>query len=412
MAKLHLGIAGLIGASALLGACIFTTGNGDGEGGAGGVGGSTSTSGTGGSTTSGTAGGGGEGGITVPPCDNAPDIDGDADGWTGEDGDCNDCTAMINPGAYDYNGNAIDEDCNGTPDDTVAQCDGSLAMDSTDPLDAVRAMELCTMQAGDSWGVVSAEYNYVDGTTATADDFDLGHGILDDFGDVVLPEGGQQLFAISSGTARDATDSGWQDPSGFDKAYSTGAAPGFPKESPACPGITTGEANDSIHLRVRIKTPTNAKSFRYSVNMYTWEYPNFICSTFNDFVTAIMIPAPSAQADTTCDSLPCGNISFDAQGNPLSVNAGFLEVCEPGEYGGKTFDCNQGTEALGGTGFEGHAATGWLQTKAPVEDPGNEIVLEFGAWDSGDGILDTTGLFDAFEWDLEETVVVTDPSPQ
>ena len=36
-------------------------------------------------------------------------------------------------------------------------------------------------------------------------------------------------------------------------------------------------------------------------------------------------------------------------------------------------------------------------------------MLEFGAWDSGDGVLDTTGLFDAFEWDLEETVVVTDP---
>ncbi|MBW2453498.1 MAG: hypothetical protein JRI68_03260 [Deltaproteobacteria bacterium] len=411
MARLHYGIAGLFGATALLGACIFTTGNG-GDGGMGGTGNTGNTGGTGGSssTSSGTAGdGGGGGGITDPPCDNAPEVDGDGDGWTGADGDCNDCTEMINPGAYDYDGNAIDEDCNGTDDDTVTECDGSLAMDSNDPLDAVRAMDLCTMQAGDSWGVVSAEYAYVDGTTATATDFDLGHGILSDFGDVVVPKAGQQLFAISSGTARDATDSGWVDPSGFDKSYTTGAAPGFPKESPACPNVTTGEAHDSIHLRIRLKTPTNAKSFRYSVNMYTWEYPDFICSNFNDFVTAIMIPAPANNADTTCDSLPCGNISFDSQGNPLSVNAGFLQVCEAGEHGGKTFDCFLGTEALGGTGFEGHASTGWLQTKAPVEDPGGEIVLEFGAWDSGDGILDTTGLFDAFEWDLEETVVVTDP---
>ncbi len=410
MARLHFGIAGLLGATALVSACIITTSNGgEGGGGIGGSGNTGNTGGTGGST-SGTAGSGGEGGgITDPPCDNAPELDGDGDGWTGEQGDCNDCTSMINPGAFDYDGNEIDEDCNGTPDDTVAVCDGALAMDSNDALDAVRAMELCTMQTGDSWGVVSAAYHHVDGTTGTATDFDLGHGILDDFGDVVLPEAGQQLFAISSGTARDVNDAGYQDPSGFDKGYTTGAAPGFPKESPACPGVTTGEAHDSIHLKVRIRTPTNAKSFRYNVNMYTWEYPNYICSTFNDFVTAIMIPAPSAQADTTCDGLPCGNISFDTQGNPLSVNAGFLEICAPGEYGGKTFDCSLGEEALAGTGFEGHAATGWLQTKAPVEDPGGEIVLEFGAWDSGDGSLDTTGLFDNFEWDLEETVVVTDP---
>lgn len=407
MIQLGKNLLGVAGAAVLLSACIITSGGGDDDGSGGGGatvpdGGSGGVGGTGGGT-------GGTGGITDPPCNNAGDIDGDGDGWTGDAGDCNDCQALINPGAYDYVGNAIDEDCNGGVDDTVMSCDADLNLDSNDALDGARAIELCTMAEGESWGVVSASYNHVDGTPATSPDFDLGHGILGGFGDVVVPQGGNKLLAISSGAARNPTDPGWVSPDGFSKGYTTGAAPGFPKESPACPDVVTGEANDSIHLRVRIRTPTNAKSFRFNVNMYTFEYPGFICSQFNDFVTAIMSPAPAEHADADCDGTPCGNISFDAMGNPLSVNAGFLTVCEPGEFGGKMFDCPDGIDALAGTGYEGHAATGWLQTKAPVENPGEEIVLEFGAWDSGDGILDTTGLIDNLEWDLEETVVITDP---
>ena len=144
----------------------------------------------------------GAGGITDPPCDNDPSIDGDNDGWTGADGDCNDCQRLMNPGAFDYNGNAIDEDCNGIDDDTVMTCDEGLTLDSEDPLDAVRAIELCTMQSGESWGVVSAEYLNVDGTAPAALDFHKGHGILEGFGDVVAPKGGNKLFAISSGAAR------------------------------------------------------------------------------------------------------------------------------------------------------------------------------------------------------------------
>ncbi len=354
------------------------------------------------------SGGGGEGGIVDVPCDNTPDMDGDQDGWTGAQGDCNDCTRWMNPGAYDYAGNHIDEDCNGVQDDTVEACDGALAVGSSDPLDAARAMDLCTMAGGQSWGVVSAEYVHVDGTPATSPSFHYGHGILTHFGAAVNPQGGTQLFALSSGAARNPTDPDYQDPGGFDKGYVTSPASGYPKESPSCPGVITGEAHDSIALRLRLKTPTNAQSFAFNVNMYTWEYPGYICSTFNDFVTVMMAPAPSGLGDTTCGGLPCGNISFDAQGNSLSVNAGFLEVCSPGTYGGKTFDCQLGTGELSGTGFEEHAATGWLQTTAPVT-PGSDITLELGAWDSGDGILDTTGLFDNFRWSLEETPTGTKP---
>ncbi|MCA9622044.1 MAG: hypothetical protein KC731_23635 [Myxococcales bacterium] len=363
--------------------------------------------------------------ITDPPCNNTPDQDGDNDGWTGAQGDCNDCTHLMNPGAYDYAGNNIDEDCNGTPDDTVTTCDGALPIDSVDGMDGARAMGLCTIASGEHWGVVSAEYIHVDGTPGSnTAEFHLGHGILNNFGSQVVPQEGGQLFAVSSGAARDLNDAGYQSPGGYDKGYTTGAAPGFPKESPACPGVTTGEAHDSIALRLRIKTPTNALSLAFAVNMYTFEFPVYICSEFNDFVTAIMSPAPSGLADGTCGGTPCGNISFDSQGNPLSVNAGFLEVCDPQSAGGKNFPCALGSGDLLGTGFgadgtdpafddifppSNHAATGWLQTSAPIADPGQEILLELGAYDSGDGVLDTTGLFDKFEFLLDETPTETTP---
>jgi hypothetical protein len=396
-------LAALIG-----GACAVKNSKFNGRGDADEGGGSPGAGGSGGFDP---VGSGGQGGIDDPECNNPDGMDGDGDGWP-VPVDCNDCTEWMNPGAYDYDGNNIDEDCNGTADDTIVGCDGALDIASPDGMDGARAMGLCQGVTGDSWGVVSAEYMHVDGTPGGEPTFHDGHGILTHFGDEVNPQEGTQLFAVSSGSARNPTDPGYQDVGGYDKLYTSNAAPGFPKESAACPGVVTGQAHDSIALRLRIKSPTNAKSLAFNVNMYTYEFPVFICSTYNDFVTAVMAPAPSGLADATCQgNVPCGNISFDTQGNPLSVNAGFLEVCTPQMAGGKNFPCNLGPTQLNGTGFETHAATGWLQTTAPLENPGDEIVMEFGAWDSGDGILDTTGLFDNFTFEFEETPTQTAPIP-
>lgn len=355
--------------------------------------------------------GGGSGGIlqTEPNCDGSdPNDDGDGDGWTDGQGDCNDCTEQMNPGALDYDGNDIDEDCNGVPDDTPTGCDAALTVASTDPMDAARAMGLCKTAQGEGWGVQSAQY-------VTADlqplPDPLGHGILGSFGPNVNPQEGTKMFAISSGAARQPSDPGYQDPDGYDKGYTTGTPPGYPKEFAGCPSGTepTGEAHDSVALKLVIRTPTNAKSLRFNVNFYTWEYPGYICTQYNDFVVALLTPSPPGQPD--------GNISFDSQGNPLSVNAGFLEVCAcptgspPCDVGGKMFDCALGTSQLIGTGFEEHAATGWLQTTTTIHAPGSTIELLFAAWDSGDGILDSTGLFDNFTFEVEETPTETQPVP-
>lgn len=371
-----------------------TTGSGNGAGGAGG--------GLIGFTTGAGVGGGILG--TEPPCEGVdPNIDNDNDGWTGAAGDCNDCTELMNPGALDYPGNAIDEDCNGVDDDNPGSCDTGLPLNGT-ARDGARAMGLCKDSVGEAWGLVNAEWVTADGQPLSSyDPAGEGVGILDGFGPNVDVQEGVKLLAISSGAARQPTDPGYQDPSGHDKGYSTGAPPGYPKESPSCPGVSTGQPYDSAGLRMTIKTPTNAKSLRFNLNFYTYEFPVYICSTYNDFFTAMLTPQVS--------TLPDGNISFDSQGNTLSVNAGFLQVCQAQTAGGKVFDCPLGTAQLQGTGFEPSAATGWLQTTAPIEAPGGDITLHFSIWDSGDGVLDSTVLLDNLGFEAVETPTQTQPLP-
>jgi hypothetical protein len=229
----------------------------------------------------------------------------------------------------------------------------------------------------------------------------------------VKPQEGAKVLALSSGTARQPTDPGYDTPSGHDKYYTTGSPPGYPKESPACPDIITGEPHDSAGLRVVIKTPTNAKSLSFNLDFYTYEFPGYICDIYNDFFVAMLTPKPGNQPD--------GNISFDSKGNTISVNAGFLQVCHPQTASnGVFFDCPLGPGQLAGTGFDldyfgeptdNSAATAWLKTSSPLENPGQNITIDFAVWDSGDGVLDSTVLLDNFEFGLDETPTQTEPIP-
>ena len=338
-----------------------------------------------------------------------PTVDDDLDGFTENEGDCDDSDENANPGAYDVPGNGLDEDCNGVPDDTVTSCDATLALDDADPFNAAKAIGLCHRASvdGPEWGVISARWIYADGTTPTDSDFALGHGILTGFGDAVEVREGTKMLAISSGTARQPTDAGYQSVGGFDKGYITGTPGGFVPSSPNCPSPpTTGEPHDSIALELVIRVPTNANSASFDFNFFTYEYPNWICSEYNDYFVAMLTPIPAGQSDA--------NVSFDTAGNPISVNNALLQVCAPGTHGGITFGCPQGTAELNGTGFEGHAATGWLQTIIDVApdaiNADRTITLLFGVWDSGDGVLDSSVVIDNWQWSADPaTGSVTNP---
>jgi len=295
-------------------------------------------------------------------------------------------------------------------------CDMGLAIDSADPMDGARAMGLCKVAEGaNSWGVITAEWVTAHGLPLTGA-LSRGKGILDNFGNVVVPREGANMLALSSGSARNPGDPEYFSPGGDNKDPSPHSLPpGYNvTESPACPGVTTGLPYDSASLRVTLKVPSDAKSLNFDFDFYTYEYPDYICSTYNDFFVAIMNPAPPGAVS--------GNISFDSDGNTISVNAGFMNACMPSMAGGKNFTCPSGYGEIVGTGFDdnipftvpisqGSAATSWLVTTAPVT-PGSEITLLFSAWDSGDGVLDSTVLIDNFKFDVDETSTGTTPIPQ
>ena len=393
----------LLGVLVLAAACAATERSelGDGENvpaeppamGAGGAGGGPSPF---------TPSGGGEPAIPGgPPCDHAdPTGDLDGDGFSVDDGDCNDCSPQMNPGAYDYADNLVDEDCNGALDDEPTACDTTItAMDAPDARDGARAMGLCRDQSGDSWGLLNARYTLADGTTGIDA---RSHGLKETFGDVIVPREGTRMLILSSGYARAPGDPGFENPD-LQTSWlgTTSAMPtGFPVPSPSCstPISELPDAYDPAALQIDIVVPTNAESFSFDFDFYTEEFPVFICKHFNDFFVALQQPAPT-------DSM-LGNIAFDTIGNPISVNNSFLEVCESQTAGGKFFACPQGPGDLAGTGFEGnsqepsHAATGWLVTTSPVT-PGETITLRFAVWDSGDYVLPSTVMLDNFRFNPE-----------
>lgn len=405
--------------------------------------------GVGGSPTSGAGGAGGNtpsssdpdiidpsgsGGSGPAPCNATnPDEDNDGDGYTPSQGDCNDCDPNTNPGAIEVRtapgGTPVDENCNGEVDEAHVACDDALAIDSLDPIDGARAIGLC-----DTAQVLSAKWVLADGSeppTATTPlaNFHLGHGILDSIGPNVNAQEGSRMLAVSSGAVRspgNPTQISFQ--RNFDKGYTSAAPVGFPKESSSCAGVTTGAPHDATGLEIEIKAPSNALSFSFDFNFFTYEWPEFICTTFNDFFIAHMDPKPT--------NLPDGNISFDNSGNPISVNNAFLDVCDcPGgppckagisDFSAiqKNFACALGKTGVTGTPWETNSSSanppppagwtngssGWLRTSAPVEK-GQTFKIRLVTYDSDDGYVDSSTLIDNWQWHAEpgktETVVIS-----
>jgi hypothetical protein len=357
---------------------------------------------------------------------NDPDKDYDGDGFPLKN-DCNECNKSINSGARDIPGNGIDEDCSGTADDEPASCDTSLDVAPGDAYEAAAAMGLCKKadKDGVGWGVIEAKFVKADGKPLTGDKLDIG--VLPAFG-VNKPKEGKRMFVISTGLARSPKDDGYNALSGGNSG-STGLPAGYPKEAPSCQDVPNYEvstqAADSAGLQVKIRVPSNAKSFSYEHFFLTQEFPDWVCTEYNDFFVTLMTPTPAGLEDA--------NIAFDSQNNPIGVNSGLFRVCNPGDYdigssaglgGGDTVsrhvDCPDGPALLKGTGprYEGQGGiistkpgggTGWLTTTAPVSG-GQEITLLFTVWDSGDNKLDSTVFLDNFQWSLESSPTV-DTSP-
>ncbi len=409
-------VLGISTALALAGACSASedggsfddnsTGDPSGSGGSSAT--TTTSDGVGGNFTTTTTGTGGQG----TTCSTPAGVDDDGDGFSEDDGDCNDCDPNVSPGsievatADDGGGGApepADEDCDGTVDNVPMPCDSALTLTDSDPYHGAEAIELCqkTSAGEKQWGVLDAKYVRANGVgSATLSQV----GIFDKFGNNVNPQGGSRMLAVSSGFARRPGDAGACNDYSCSGAGPGTPPPNFPQDVPNCAGDTS--INDDVALELKIRSPKNATGYKFAFKFHSFEFPEYVCTLFNDQFIALVTPNPAGSIN--------GNVSFDSKGNPVSVNVAYFDVCDPSGIGNFAAYCFSGCPAppnpycplgageLSNTGFEtswGEDAggTSWLQTQAPITG-GDEVTIRFAIWDTGDTAWDSTALVDNFEW--------------
>jgi hypothetical protein len=323
------------------------------------------------------------------------------------------------------------------PVDVTPACDSGLAVDG-DAFLFAKGMGICTSALKDGYGVVSAAYQnaYNSSNPPAAGQW----GLLPAFGSVIKPREGSMLGTISSGFGRE-----WDDAAGTNNGqmsdfvagtpmdgmnYPTGSAPpGFPKAAQGCQ--QDNKVNDMVDVKLVLKAPMDASGFQFDFDFFSSEWPNYVCSNFNDAFIAYLTSSQTTD-----------NISFDSKHNPVAVNISFLDRCTPGTPVGclrsnsptaadpplYMSTCPSGTGELQGTGYGDTdqtqcdpstvnnvtatlgASTGWLTTTAPI-NPGEQFTLEFMIWDAGDGLLDSSVLIDHFQWLGGQGMVTTGTNP-
>jgi hypothetical protein len=339
-------------------------------------------------------------GMASPAWAGSPDQD--ADGFTIAQGDCCDseadgCSipAAVNPAAMEFPGNGIDDDCDLAVDEADPGCVENFAIDDTDAGNGAASIGLCRIaQGAQDWGVVTAAYGRSNGTASNA--LGLSRGLLADFGPNVAPLQGGRMLGLSTGNARDVGDNGSCGSTSC-TVLGTGTAPvGFPQAVAGC--TVNANVSDDPALMLSLRAPSNAVGFRLRFRFYSHEWPEFVCTSFNDQMLILMDPAPLGSIN--------GNLAFDVNSKPVGVNHEAITVCDPADinlYNGTPPDpyCPDGTADLLSTGFGTSAgAMKWQTVEAPV-GPLQTFGLRLTIYDVGDTTFDSTALFDAFEWLLE-----------
>jgi hypothetical protein len=305
------------------------------------------------------------------------------------------------PSYYDVPGDGCDNDGDGTVDNPPS-CDGT-ALES--PEDFAHTMGICDKASERGYGLVSATFTR--GYQVDGDPDPHQHNVLTQFGSVIRPREGSRLGILSTGYAQEFDgNEGDAFTPGTDWETDGAAPPGFPKAAGDCP--QRQDVHNVVAVKLQLKAPPNATGLKFDFDFHSSEWPQWVCSEFNDGFVAYL--TAKGFHDGTPD-----NISFDAKNNPVSVNNGFFDRCTPNTTTGCSGDntgtsaCAGGPDELAGTGFgrtetacgaetatQG-GATGWLSSQAPVT-PGETFTLELMIWDTGDGKLDSTVLLDNFQW--------------
>jgi hypothetical protein len=384
-------------------------------------------------------------------CDGTVDEDPDADGdgFTACGGDCCDeqgpeCAnpELVNPGAFEVDGNTVDDDCDGTADNPLPACDAGLATNTNSALDYARAIDLCQFTdevpadpADAVWGVIEGEFALASGAGVPSSN---SRSVRDGFGNTITNRFGDRMVVLSTGRAADNagdTNPGWLP---FQTGQSMNTQSSLPADwlgfnggavpnAPDCPGPIDSTAYNPMSLRLLIRVPTNANSFSVDMFFFSAEYPEYVCTEYNDFfVTLVDSTDPSNPADMNIaiyddgvDTWPLGvNILAAANGLFTACTDGTISQCgTPVAYTGCTsnaeldgtgfdidgetqFGCDYGGEAGGGTG--------WLAMSGNVT-PGEVMELRFIIWDSSDQLFDSLVLLDNWQWSVQASEPGVEP---
>ena len=368
--------------------------------------------------------------------DEGEDVDGD--GWGECEGDCCDNTTCaadpkrVNPGAFEAGGNLLDDDCDGTADNPDPGC---VAGDPTAPFAYARALDICRTTTREAtgldqrWGVIAADLTRANGAPLP----NLAQAaIRNDFG-VNTPRYGDTFVMLSTGPAADSDDPDWKPwqvgtdmQPGADGTVPTSwlvANGGVFPSAPGCPKPGGSEVNDPVMLTLEIRVPTNASSFSISSYFFSAEYPEYVCSTFNDFFIMLLtsewagMPANPKDGNLAIYTAPNGG-QFPVGVN-LAQGTGLFRQCLNGTMGCEGANTSTSTSCVAqddlvGTGFEQPGAacdpnsivgggTGWLTTTGNVV-PGEVVKLRIAIWDTSDASFDSAALIDSFQWKIDPTV--------
>lgn len=369
------------------------------------------------------------------------DTDADGDGWGVCSGDCCDADGgscfdpeLVNPGAYEFVGNTVDDDCDGKVDEAATTCDGGLASDTADALNFARAIDLCQFTTENPpdpkdrrWGVISAKFSLADGTGTPSS---VSRAIRPDFGDVIKPQKAKQMAVLSSGHAASQGDT-LPPFAAFEQGVNTGTTSPPPQDwwakiggklpnPPGCAVPMLPSANDPVMLKLRVRVPTNAKSFSAKMYFFSAEYPEYVCSQYNDFFVALVDSlAVGNPDDKNVAVFDDGKTKWPIGVNLVKVATGLFTQCQGGTVGCKAgvptsqYAGCKTTAELKGTGFDlpdadtcapgqtiAGGGTGWLTLRGNVA-PGEVMEIRFAIWDTGGHIFDSLVLLDAWEWSLD-----------
>lgn len=342
--------------------------------------------------------------------------------FAGGDGGAGNISTVCSPSESNYEipNNGCDDDGDGTVDEAVP-CDGALPV-AGDAAAFVKALGICQIATANAWGLVSAKFTR--GWNQGAAPAEGQHGILGKFGPNVKPREGVSLGVLSTGYAREFNTANGKQGFGLGGTFKGGQTmteeggvpPGYPKPAAGCEIDTN--VYDVISLELEIKAPNNARGLSFDLNFYSGEWPEFVCTSYNDGFAAFL-------RSSGFNGGSLDNISFDANKNPVSVNNGFFDRCTPntetGCAGGaaKVAACPGGETEIQGTGFgvrssfcgskdsTAGGATGWLTSQAPIT-PGETFKLDLMIWDTGDPNYDSSVLVDNFTWQAGPTETKTE----